>query len=116
MTIFAGTWINLQDAFVAENNALGDWGQIGYTAPGAKQGTSSTDFKSKEFEYTSTEKNWEATNLNKLNDCAAKTKGWILTATATGSNSGTMTVAAGGDAGCKTLTPSFDGLARAAAQ
>ena len=115
----AGTWINLQDAFVAENNVVGDWGQIGYTAPGAKQNNASNQFKSKEFYYLGGNGTWAAGNLNKLNDCAAENNTathWTLTAAATGSNSGTMTVTAGGDAGCKTLTPSFDGLARANAQ
>lgn len=107
----AGTWINLQDAFVSENNVIGDWGQIGYSAPGEK--SSSIKYVSKEFTYTSTDNNWEATNRNKLNDCEAGKKAWILTATAQGSGSGAMKIEVdGSEAECVALTPSFGGLAR----
>ena len=115
----AGTWINLQDAFVAENNALGDWAQIGYSAPGAQTANSTNQFTSKEFYYTGAQGTWNAGNLHKLNDCAAEASAttathWTLTG-GTPSN-GKWSLTAGGDATCKTLTPSFDALARAAAQ
>ncbi len=115
----AGTWINLQDAYVSEKNAVGDWGQVGYSAPGVK--STSAKYTSKEFTYEETETgNWTATNINKLNDCTAGTTGWTLTAEATGGVSGTMTVTAvstgTGVAECLTLTPSFVELARTTAQ
>ena len=121
----AGTWINLQDAFVSETNQLGDWGQVGYSAPGAK--STSAKYTSGEFEYTDaasgsnngTSAGWNAKNLHKLDDCPAGTTGWVLTA-ALGANDGTMTVSLGASSGdvakCRAITPSFDKLARATAQ
>ncbi len=116
----AGTWINLQDAFVAENNVTGDWGQIGYSAPGAMTANTSGEYTSKEFKYTGANGTWNAANLHKLNDCAAATgttTHWSLTATASTDGSGTMIVATTGtDATCANLTPSFMGLERTTAQ
>jgi len=118
--IFAGTWINLQDAYVAEKSDTGNWVQIGYTAPGAK--TNASSFSSKEFTYTAgdNEKDWQAVNIHDLNDCTIA-KGtanpWKLSAVASSSNgNGVMTVTATGDADCLGLTPAFTNLARATAQ
>lgn len=115
----AGTWINLQDAFVAENNVTGDWGQIGYSAPGAMTANTSGEYTSKEFKYTGANGTWNAENLHKLNDCAVTSGAakWKLAATASTDGSGTMTIATTGtDATCANLTPSFMGFARANAQ
>ena len=113
----AGTWINLEDAYVAEKSEIGDWQEIGYSAPGAKANSSS--FTSKEFRYVggksgTTEATWKATNINKLDDCAAGTTGWELKATAgSGSTKGMMSVSDdGGDAVCEALTPAFANLSR----
>ena len=114
----AGTWINLQDAFVAENNALGDWGQVGYSAPGKK--STSAKFTSKEFEYTGATGTWNAKNLHALNDCPINTAGWTLTGTLGTSDKSTWSIAASGTGtnytACQALTPSFTTLARANAQ
>lgn len=115
----AGVWIDLQDAYVTEKNSLGDWGQVGYSAPGVKVVNTSNQFSSKEFYYTGAVGTWIAGNVHKLNDCAAEAN--VSTAThwtLTGQTplEGKWTIVAGGDAGCRALTPSFDALARTTAQ
>ncbi len=105
----AGTWVQLQESYVLENDTVGTFSQIGYNAP-----TKGSDAgKTENFDYTSQKDQagkWEATSLVKLNDCDAG-KTWTLTATATGSipNQATINyVASMSDAGnCEGLTPSF---------
>lgn len=109
-TNVAGTWINLQDAYVSEKSATGDWGQIGYSAPGVK--ASSGEYSSKEFKYTGADATWAAENLHDLNDCTAQENAWTLSAEAEGGVSTAMKVTASGVAECLNLTPSFAGLAR----
>ncbi|MBQ9224722.1 MAG: prepilin-type N-terminal cleavage/methylation domain-containing protein [Fibrobacter sp.] len=78
----AGSYINMQDAFALERNALGGWTEIGYSAPGTKAHASS--YASENFLYTgaavtnggsaSTQVTindaWKATGKVKLDDCA----------------------------------------------
>ena len=122
MLIFAGTWINLMEAYASENYKAGDWGQIGYTAPGV-QGTGSGDYSSNEFQYTggvtSGKGTWGVRNLHKLNDCAATASGataWKLEATVQSEGSTTAGQVSitkptqGNTAACVALTPSFDKL------
>jgi len=114
----AGTWINLQDAYAVEANAIGDWTQIGYSAPGVKQ--TSKEYKSQNFTYTNTDNTnvWTATAEVVLNDCA-KGKTWTMTPTVkTNETTGKTYIefAAGGDTYCRNLTPSFDKLARTGEQ
>ena len=115
----AGTWINMVEAYAQEAYKAGDWNQIGYTAPGKK--ASSGSFESGEFLYTgglsSNDGLWEATNLHKLDDCVAGTKGWVLTAEvepASSTKAGEVTVKLGQnlDAKCTGLTTSFAKLAK----
>ena len=116
----AGTWINMVEAYAQEAYKAGDWNQIGYTAPGKK--ASSGSYVSGEFLYTGGldgSKNglWEATALHKLDDCAANTKGWVLTAEvepASSTKAGEVTVKLGAnlDAKCTGLTTSFAKLAK----
>ena len=115
----AGTWINMVEAYAQEAYKAGDWNQIGYTAPGKK--ISSGSFESGEFRYTGgltgTNGLWEATALHKLDDCAANTKGWVLTAEvepASSTKAGEVTVKLGEnlDAKCTGLTTSFAKLAK----
>ena len=115
----AGTWINLQDAYVAESgDNVGTWLGIGYSAPGAKTstGTASAKYESKEFEYyESALGEWQAKNLHKLDECVANTVGWKLKATAgsTDATKGQMAVDDNGsDATCTPLTPAFANLVR----
>ena len=112
----AGTWINLQDAFVTEKNAVGDWNEVGYTGPGTRKTTVS--YESANFAFYQdgdTKGTWIAENKVVLNECKAKTPAWSLTATvAAENNQGVkpmkLTVNAG-DAICTGLTPSFSSLA-----
>lgn len=114
----AGTYINLQDAFVLEkaNGVVGNWQEIGYSAPGAG---SSESYASENFKYYSgmsaagsnhTEAAaWTAEAKKPLNDCDAGGK-WILKVTADGTNvkyeNGAST------SQCVNLTPAWSGLER----
>ncbi len=110
--IFAGTYINMQDAYVVEKgDAIGSWLEIGYTGPGSNgSGTA----KSAVFGYeedTQANGNWIATPLTKLNDCTTAMS-WKLSAYLDNTNEGQANVAykAFGDAECRGLTPAFDKL------
>ena len=113
----AGTWINLMDAFIVESNAIGDWNQIGYSAPGERK--TSASYESSNFTYTNTAATqvWTATAKNTLNDCKAGSDAgnWIITP-GTGTNATTgqtyATFTTSGSAVCRALTPSFDKLTR----
>ena len=106
--------MKLQEAYAAEKNAVGGWSVIGYTAPGAK--TDSIHFASSNFSYIGGGAIWTASNLAKLNDCAA-----IASPSATSNNwkiEAEMQDATQGDgavvvtrtigANCEGLTPSFN--------
>ena len=109
----AGTWINLVEAYAQEAYANGDWGQIGYTAPGDKK--SSGSFESNEFIYSGTTGSWNAKNRHKLDDCTANSAGWALTSTVepeSSTKAGQVTISLGTTvANCVALTPSFSKLA-----
>ena len=112
MTIFlekkAGTWINLQDAFVLEkaDGSLGDWIAIGYSAPGSG---SSNSYKTDVFNYTNESGNvWTAAARVDLNDC--KTGGtWTITP-AIGTNDNRAVNYTVNSNVCTSLTPSFANL------
>ena len=113
----AGTWINMQDAYFQEKNDVGDWTQIGYSAPGTG---SSHSYASNEFYYHDNSTSaWFASPKHKLNDCAAGSANgtqWGLSAAANGSN-GTATAfqitnASTGGTDCLNLTASWSSLTR----
>lgn len=109
----AGTWVNLQDAYVTEKNAVGDWNQVGYTGPGNRQATNS--YQSENFAYYGETGTWKAKNRVVLNECAANTEAWSLTASvpssATAQGTKPMKLQKNdGDAICLGLTPSFETL------
>ena len=113
----AGTWINLQDAFVTEKNAVGDWNEVGYTGPGNRVTTVS--YASANFAYYqdgSTKGTWVAKNLVVLNECAANTEAWKLTASVaseTAQGTKPMRLVADQSQGiCLGLTPSFSSLTK----
>ena len=113
----AGTWINMVEAYAQEAYQNGDWGQIGYTAPGTK--ASSGDYSSNEFQYTGTTGTWNAKNLHKLDDCKANSAGWGLTSTVESQGSSKagevhiqLAAATGDAAKCIALTPSFNKLVK----
>lgn len=118
----AGTYVKLQDAYVAETGAyIGDWSKIGYQAPGATSSTATTGTTSN-FTYeqagsytdntaqltSSAIEVWKATNLLKLNDCAGSAANWGLKVT--GGTSGTYTWSTHMGTNCDLLTPSFKNL------
>lgn len=76
--VAAGTYVNLQNAFLNEFNGVGSWKDIGYGAPGGSDG------KTEYFEYTGCINGtipfdnmepdmpgWQASNRSKLNYCGA---------------------------------------------
>ena len=118
----AGTYVKLQDAYASESNQLGGWELIGYTAPGSK--TSSTNFASANFTYTSTPAGnasvalttsgaamnggWIATANVALNDCPASAT-WTLNVT--GKTDGVTYAKVFSDAtNCEPLTPNFKNI------
>ena len=118
----AGTWINLQDAFITEANEVGDWNQVGYTGPGQRKNSGS--YESENFAYYgdkgSAKGTWNAYNKVKLNECVIGGV-WGLEATANsaednaqGQSSMTLTVVSDDGQGglCYGLTPSFSNLAK----
>ena len=116
----AGTWVNLQDAYVTEKAAAGDWNQIGYTGPGKR--FNSDSYATQNFKYTggveSNKGTWHAENLVKLNECPINTQAWNIEASvgaenAQGQSPMTLTIATatGNNALCVGLTPSFETLA-----
>jgi len=85
----AGTWINMQDAYFQEKGQVGNWQQIGYSAPGEKKNTYS--YTSNVFAFSGNETcggtttnacEWVAKPKTKLNDCTTAMK-WQLNATNT---------------------------------
>lgn len=116
----AGSYINMQDAFAIEKDDIGNWAEIGYSAPGVKSDASS--FASQNFTYTGTEGTsgaawtdaWKAVANAKLNDCDKGT--WTMTATyqkqsASGNSAGNVKYENGSsDADCLTLTPAWSNL------
>ena len=113
----AGTWINLQDAYVTEKDDVGDWNQVGYTGPGQRKNSGS--YESENFAYYGVNATWTASNKVKLNECTVGGN-WKLTATANdasnnsqGQSSMTLTVDQNDGKGglCLGLTPSFSTLA-----
>lgn len=105
----AGTWINLEEAYVAENAAVGTWVQIGYEAPGTKK--SVTEYENTNFTYTevSSGAEWKATTKVALNDCAV---GGFWTLSVTASSTGVTVADANSTSNCVALTASWSSLAR----
>ena len=113
----AGTYVKLQDAFVAENGVyVGNWTKIGYNMPGSNNFTyteeelsgGTTDLAT----LTSDKKGWGAKNNAKLNDCV-KDSQWVikLKANSTGAANGNpiaYTAEVPSATGCDALTPNFE--------
>lgn len=118
----AGEYVKLQQAYFAEKVMYGTWQNIGYTGPGQQSNTSST--YSNNFRYdggaitsetTASQIGWQASNIAKLNDCAAGMH-WKVTTTAVGSDSKdayTADIVEGSTAGaCAAVTPSFTSIGK----
>lgn len=114
----AGTYVKLQDAYVAETGAYyGNFTKIGYEMPG-KNGLTSNFQYAQEGTYDATNGTaaftssavdvWSATNLLKLNDCAGNAKNWKLgISQASGTTNGQYNWKVTMGTNCDALTPSF---------
>ncbi len=118
MSNSASSYVKLQQAYAAEQNAIGSWSSIGYKDPsGSSTGGSTTNFTYSEGESKATDA-WMAKSRVGLNDCQVGTV-WKMGATYT-SSSGNITFTPGfvgsGD-GCTEagLTPNFNKIGAAAA-
>jgi hypothetical protein len=105
------TYINMQDAYAVEAQAIGDWNQIGYTGPGSN---ASGKAQSNVFYYSESKSapQWAVKPLQKLNDCAKdQASAWTLSAAASTNNATTghydIAYTTGGQPECLGLTPSF---------
>ena len=108
----------MQDAYFQEKNNVGNWFEIGYSAPGTG---SSYSYASNVFNYSGSSTagvaDWAASPKVDLNDCKKNTaNAWKLTGTANASD-GTATAfqiadASAGGAACKNLTASWNNLTR----
>ena len=117
-----GSYVNMQDAFALERNLLGNWTEIGYSAPGTK--STASKFASDNFTYegvdplgkTSEDGVWKATNNKKLDDCGEKSAKWWVKATlGTGSSEGSVKYeksATANPAACAGLTPAFSNMVK----
>lgn len=121
----AGTYVKLQQAYISEAVAVGNWIIIGYSGPGTadadKLGSSATNFTYHD-DGTSYSNNtttlgtngivgWSASNKANLNDCPAA-KNWTVTVAAASSKTAgeatfTAEIASANSAGCTPLTPNF---------
>ena len=123
----AGTYVKMQQAYVSEAMAIGNWGIIGYKGPGDNNAGSATGGASSEttnFKYNDAATGYadntvdlatgitglSAENIAKLNDCVPAVNWTVAVAEATGETAAageakfTATVA---NTGCSELTPTF---------
>jgi prepilin-type N-terminal cleavage/methylation domain-containing protein len=114
----AGTWINMQDAYYQEKGDVGNWIQIGYSAPGTG---SSFSYASNVFTYTTTATTVESTDADwkayptdaALNDCpSGSSSGWGLTASENTDGKSFSITDNGTNSLCKALTASWTSLIR----
>ena len=118
--------MKLQQAYISEAVAVGNWIIIGYSGPGTandnKLGSNATNFTySDDGEYsaantaalgTSAVVGWAATNKANLNDCTAG-KNWTVSVQEASSGTAgeaefTAAIAAANSDGCTPLTPNFE--------
>lgn len=117
--------MKLQQAYISEAVAVGNWIIIGYSGPGTananKLGSSATNFTySDDGSYSAANTaalsptaitGWSATNKANLNDCTAG-KNWTVSVKASESGTAgeatfTAAIASANTAGCTPLTPNF---------
>ena len=76
----AGTYVKLQDAYVAEAGVyIGNWTMIGYNMPKSQNFnfTGAITSETTKIEGLAKTEGWAASNIAKLNDCPAG-KNWIM--------------------------------------
>ena len=122
--------MKLQQAYISEAVAVGNWSIIGYKGPGTpdsqtpKLKSATTNFTySDEGSYTNNTatlgttavKGWTAKNNTKLNDCEGADDNWkveVKAATATGSSQGDAAFTSTVVSGCTDLTPQFGSIGK----
>lgn len=112
----AGTYVKMQQAFISEAMAIGNWTIIGYKAPGT--GDQTTNFTYAGYKTGGTDNTvaidastvgWQAGNRAKLNDCGIAADNWSVTVVGTGGASeATFTSATK----CPDLTPTFETIGK----
>lgn len=113
----AGTYVKLQEAYAAEQNAIGTWTNIGYKDPsGSSAGGNTTNFTYSSG--TAGTDDWYAKSRVGLNDCQINSKWFIGSsyASSTGNVTFTPDFTGVGD-GCTVegLTPNFKKIGAASA-
>jgi prepilin-type N-terminal cleavage/methylation domain-containing protein len=113
----AGTYVKMQQAYISEAMAIGNWTIIGYKAPGGSTGTTNftyggfmTDGTGNTVSLETETVGWKAGNKAKLNDCGIADDNWSVTVKGTeGASEATFTSAVKneGDSKCADLTPTF---------
>ncbi|SHL10703.1 type IV pilin protein [Fibrobacter sp. UWEL] len=119
----AGTYVKLQDAYVAEAGTyIGNWNMIGYTMPKSNNFSYTDGFEGKAttaLKGLVATQGWSATNAAKLNDCQSG-ENWVITVAEnkTSASTGNPIVYAAGykDASatstCSPLTPNFANIGK----
>ena len=110
----AGTYVKLQDAYFAEQNAAGSWRLIGYTGPGESKAWSSTETSNFAYDgsaisstVTASQANaWKATANVALNDCV-KGSIWSITVDPSSTTDGIKFKVPALATACVPLTPNF---------
>ncbi len=110
----AGTYVKMQQAYVSEAVAIGNWAIIGYKAPGTANAT--TNFTYSGFVTGGTDNTvalsggqtdaWTAANNTKLNECDKGTN-WDIDITAGTSGSAAGEAEFKSNTKCADLTPNF---------
>lgn len=116
--IIVATYVKLQEAYAAEQNAIGTWTEIGYKDPsGSSTGGNTTNFTYGQGTTSGTD-DWKATSRVGLNDCQVGTvwKMGASYASSTGNITFTPGFTGSGD-GCTIagLTPNFEKIGAASA-
>ena len=111
----AGTYVKMQQAYISEAVAIGNWAIIGYKAPGDASGTTNFAYADNGVGYSNNTVSlatstvgFAAANKAKLNECAASvvaTPNWKVTVSESSSGSGEAKFVA--TTSCTDLTPTF---------
>ena len=108
----AGTYVKMQQAYISEAMAIGDWKIIGYKAPGTSNETTNFTYDgfidggdNNTVALATTTIGWQAGNRAKLNDCEIGADNWKVTVEGTeGDSEGTFK----SETNCTDLTPTFN--------
>ena len=122
--------MKLQQAYISEAVAVGNWSIIGYKGPGTPD-ASAPKLKSATTNFTYSDggsytnntaalgdnavKGWSAQNNTKLNDCDSAADNWkveVKAATATGSSQGDAAFTSTVASACTDLTPQFGSIGK----